>query len=199
MVYCVYSLELPRWDNSNENTQHTFILKKNRKYIPIMPPDLAQWLTLISSNYPCLEYIFMVPNVFEPLKFYCNNVSKEIRFTLSIVLFWQSMKPNNLKSVSWFSEYKRSARVYLIEYSWVLRETVICFTALQKHKWIICLIITSLLSYRLSLLICIADVLEIVIQDQLGTILQLNVLTRHAECVFAEWIATVVVTTAVYS
>ena len=36
-----------------------------------MPPDLALWLTLISSNYPCLEHILMVSKVFEPLKFYC--------------------------------------------------------------------------------------------------------------------------------
>ena len=37
-----------------------------------MPPDLAQLSILISSNYPCLKLIFMVPNVFEPLKFDCN-------------------------------------------------------------------------------------------------------------------------------
>ena len=43
-------------------TQHTFTVKKNRKVIPIMPPDLALCLTLISSNYPCLEHIFMVPS-----------------------------------------------------------------------------------------------------------------------------------------
>ena len=36
-----------------------------------MPPDLALSSTLISSNYPCLELIFMVPKVFEPLKFDC--------------------------------------------------------------------------------------------------------------------------------
>ena len=42
MVCCVYSLESPRCGDSNENTQHTFILKENRKKnIPIMPPDLA--------------------------------------------------------------------------------------------------------------------------------------------------------------
>ena len=47
---------------------------KNWKDIPItMPPDLALWLTLISSNYPCLEQIFMDLKVFEPLMFYCNN------------------------------------------------------------------------------------------------------------------------------
>ena len=38
MVCCVYSLESP---HSNENTQHNFMLKKNRKDIPIMSPVLA--------------------------------------------------------------------------------------------------------------------------------------------------------------
>ena len=37
----------------------------------ILPPDLALSSTLIGSNYPCLELIFMVPKVFEPLKFDC--------------------------------------------------------------------------------------------------------------------------------
>ena len=36
-----------------------------------MSPDLALLSTLIGSNYPCLELIFMVPKVFEPLKFDC--------------------------------------------------------------------------------------------------------------------------------
>ena len=54
------------------NTQHTFMLKKVGKISLFLPPDLALGLTLISSNYPCLELIFMVPKVFEPLKFYCN-------------------------------------------------------------------------------------------------------------------------------
>ena len=36
-----------------------------------MPPDLALLSALIGSNYPCLELIFMVPKMFEPLKFYC--------------------------------------------------------------------------------------------------------------------------------
>ena len=31
MVYCVYSLESPRWGNFNENTQYTFMLKKIEK------------------------------------------------------------------------------------------------------------------------------------------------------------------------
>ena len=37
-----------------------------------MPPDPALSSTLIGSNYPCLELIFMVPKVFEPLKFDCS-------------------------------------------------------------------------------------------------------------------------------
>ena len=36
-----------------------------------MPPDLALLSTLIGSNYPCLEQIFMVLKMFEPLKFDC--------------------------------------------------------------------------------------------------------------------------------
>ena len=58
MVYCVCSLELHH-------------VKENRKDIPIMPPDLALRLKLISSNYPCLEHIVMTLKLFEPLKFYC--------------------------------------------------------------------------------------------------------------------------------
>ena len=34
-----------------------------------MPPDMALLSTLTGSNYPCLELIFKVPKVFEPLKF----------------------------------------------------------------------------------------------------------------------------------
>ena len=69
MVYCVYSLESPRWGDSNENTQHTSKLKKIEKDIHILHPDMALWWILISSNYPYLEHHFMVPKVFEPLKF----------------------------------------------------------------------------------------------------------------------------------
>ena len=36
-----------------------------------MPPDLALLSTLSGLNYPCLELIFMVPKVFEPLQFDC--------------------------------------------------------------------------------------------------------------------------------
>ena len=70
MVYGEYSLESPLM----RRHKHLHV-KENRKYIPFMPLDLALWFTLISSNYPCLEHIFMVPKVYEPLSFYyiyCN-------------------------------------------------------------------------------------------------------------------------------
>ena len=40
-----------------------------------MPRDLVLLSTLNGSNYPYLELIFMVPKVFEPLKFDCNRFS----------------------------------------------------------------------------------------------------------------------------
>ena len=64
-------------------------VKENRKDIPSMPPDLALRITLISSNYPCLELIFMVPKVFEPLKYDCicrkvlGQVYREVNFSSS--------------------------------------------------------------------------------------------------------------------
>ena len=36
-----------------------------------LPSDLALWLTLSGSNYPCLEQISMVSKTFKPLKFDC--------------------------------------------------------------------------------------------------------------------------------
>ena len=51
---------------------HNILSHENGKDIPIRPSDLELLSSLISSNYPCLELIFMVPRVFEPLKFDCN-------------------------------------------------------------------------------------------------------------------------------
>ena len=48
-------------------------IKEIREDIPVMPPDLALYLTLIRSNFPCLEHTFVVPKVFEPLIFYCRS------------------------------------------------------------------------------------------------------------------------------
>ena len=95
IVYCVYSLESPWWGDSNENTIYLLFNptafgtaktlwsfgcsecnrvkenRKNGKAIPNLPPELALWLTLSSSNYPCLKHVFMVSKVLGPLKFDC--------------------------------------------------------------------------------------------------------------------------------
>ena len=72
-VYCVYSSESPHRGDSNDYIQHTIIVKEktilNYRY---WLPDLAPWLTLSGSNYPCLEQFSMVPKMFEPLKFDCT-------------------------------------------------------------------------------------------------------------------------------
>ena len=54
------------------------------KEILIMFPHLALLSTLIGSNYPCLELIFMVPKMFELLKFDCSyrNGSGQVRHIL---------------------------------------------------------------------------------------------------------------------
>ena len=60
-------------------THNIPLIKDNRKDISILLPDPALRLTLTSSNYPCLEHIFLVPQVFELLKFDCiieETVSK---------------------------------------------------------------------------------------------------------------------------
>ena len=58
---------------------------KNQKDISIKPPDLALISTLIGSNYPCLELIFMVPTVFEPLKFDCKlGSSRKVKNSLTL-------------------------------------------------------------------------------------------------------------------
>ena len=49
--------------------------------ILIMPSDLALLSTLIGSNYSCLELIFMVPKVFEPLKFDCKQLFLQVCYT----------------------------------------------------------------------------------------------------------------------
>ena len=42
----------------NETTLHTFMVKKNQKDIPIMPPDLALSLTLLNSQTTPVSRIF---------------------------------------------------------------------------------------------------------------------------------------------
>ena len=69
-----------------------------------MPPDLALSSTLISSNYPCLELIFMVPKVFEPLKFDCI-----FTFTVfCIVLVSKQSKPRSKAASALFALFPQT-------------------------------------------------------------------------------------------
>ena len=73
MAYCVHSLESPLWGDSNGNKQHTFMLKTIKRY-----PFYTSWpcamINTHRSNYPCLEHIFTVLEVFETLKFFCTTL-----------------------------------------------------------------------------------------------------------------------------
>ena len=78
MVYCVYSLKSPHRGDFNENTQLTFTLQKSKEIL-IKLPALALISTFNGLNYPCLELIFMVPEVFEPLKFDCISFNSSYK------------------------------------------------------------------------------------------------------------------------
>ena len=57
-----------------------------------MPSDLTLLSTLIGSNYPCLELIFMAPKVFEPLEFDCI-----LRFPVTDFVVIVSIRNLNVK------------------------------------------------------------------------------------------------------
>ena len=83
-----------------------------RKYIPLIPPDLALWFTLVSSNYPCLEHIFMIPKVFEPLKFYCNK--EYSLYTLQIFFTFHHLLPQTVVISKWYF----GTRKYILRYQY---------------------------------------------------------------------------------
>ena len=57
MVYCVFSLESPRWGDSNENAHNTFMLKKMEK-IPLL------CLLIWRDDQPSLARTTPVSNIF---------------------------------------------------------------------------------------------------------------------------------------
>ena len=96
-VYCVFSLESPQRDDSNEYTQYNISQYKKETHpklcqicnygtcskgpknefepAVVNEPSVFEPLKSLSgSNYPCLEQIFIVSKVFEPLKFDCTWV-----------------------------------------------------------------------------------------------------------------------------
>ena len=80
-----------------------------------MPPDLALLSTLTGSNYPCLELIFMVPKVFEPLKFdcilylfsyktmfFCSKIQCNPKFLMHVYNFGIVLKKKNFIFINQF-------------------------------------------------------------------------------------------------
>ena len=65
----MYLLEPPRWGNSNENTQYTFILKKVEKISLLCLLTWRYDLHSLARNTPVSNMIFIVPKVLEPVKF----------------------------------------------------------------------------------------------------------------------------------
>ena len=81
-------------NNSNDYTQHTFISwKLDQNIISIMPLDLV--LQYINSHYHYLKQTYMVPKVFEPLKFGCISRMRMakliLRSKIYCILFLKSM------------------------------------------------------------------------------------------------------------
>ena len=68
-------------------THNIHHVTENQKDIPTEPLYLVLWLTLTSSNYPCLQHISMVPKVFEPLKFYCIFMVTKV-FEFEVLLYF---------------------------------------------------------------------------------------------------------------
>ena len=70
--YIMKSSQRFQWVHSTYN-----YCVENRKDCPkdrCLRPDLVPLLNLSGSNYPYLEQIFMVPKMFEPLKFDCTLI-----------------------------------------------------------------------------------------------------------------------------
>ena len=76
-----------------------------------MPPDLSLWLTLISSNYPCLERISMVPKVFEAWKFYW--ISIYLNYVSQVLMPWDPPYYTSIgRQEMWVEECKCSKISY---------------------------------------------------------------------------------------
>ena len=130
MVYCVFSLILPRRADFNENTQHTFLLKKIEK-ISRFCLNLALWSRLISSNYPCPEHIFMVPKGFEPFKFYCLYIVIIVKYNHENDMHAVCLRFSTLKGFKTHLCRKNGSMVHLA----LLLETIVVIMAtLQLYK-----------------------------------------------------------------
>ena len=68
------------------------IKKKSLNYRCLLP-DLAPWLTISGSNYPCLELFSMVTKIFEPLKFDCIwYCSQQVSFLFFLIYLFSEIE-----------------------------------------------------------------------------------------------------------
>ena len=79
-----------------------------------MPPDLALSSTLIDSNHPCLKLVFMVPNVFEPLKLDC--IYKISVFTTIFLFPPKSLDPCQKKDLEFLDCFGRKKKRFTAEF-----------------------------------------------------------------------------------
>ena len=139
MVYNVYSLEPPGWGDSNANIQYTFILKKIEN---ISVFRLLTWrydYHSLARNTPVSNF-FMVPKVFEPLKFYYyrNGIGQEIQqTTLASSLLVDLLLPlscNKIIQVTQNIEMKWILHFRIVEFKWCPSLTMSYQNRLKKRK-----------------------------------------------------------------
>ena len=118
VVYCVYSLESPRWGDSNENIQYTFILKEvenktlyymHNKEIPWFPNKLK---VIITSG---LGRFISSKKIFPSSRFYFSNTVRIYkRGNIWVTLTWRlgrsqqrsECKTLDLKALWWIKNHK---------------------------------------------------------------------------------------------
>ena len=104
-----------------------------------MPTDLALLSSLIGLNYPCLELIFMVPNVFEPLKFDCIYAYLEKIRKKRLQIYLQNLA--NLEQCKFIRNSINSERQMDLNISnWQLRDEIllVCFPHYFRNKESMC-------------------------------------------------------------
>ena len=107
--------------------------KKSLNYRYLLP-DLAPWLTLSGSNYPCLEQFSMVPKMFEPLKFDCMYTMWAYRINLETKCVSSEIK--HIIIITVMSPFPGNCLTRVIlslaEYS----ESKAQYTCVDLHAWV---------------------------------------------------------------
>ena len=91
--------------------------KRNPTIISTVPPGVALIVSFRSSNYRCLEQIFMVPKGFEPSKFDCTYMM----YRTKTVSYQPAYK--RLLIQTFFSNYSKTsvARTPMARLPWIIQ------------------------------------------------------------------------------